>query len=195
MKLRVRKDILGEEGIDSIPENCKYAKKLMGLWIAVSAMDFVIRTRINNFDEPLICYHLVKFIAVLSFPAMLSLLFGGSFVKYLRDGPSGVGRSITALMDIPGTALFVGRFASQMKRYISVIVKMVLFLVLTESWANEWARIGGPGDTYLFEHYILVCIFIDISWLLKNACIFAVDFINIFLALYAQIGVLLIVIW
>ena len=158
-------------------------------------MDFVICTRINNFNEPLICYYLIKVIMVLSLPATLSLLFGGSFIKYLRGESSKVGKGITTLMDISGTASFVGRFAAQMMRYIFVIGKMALFLALTESAANEWAHIGGPGDTYLFEHCIPVCILIDISWLIKKACIFVVDFINVFFVLYAQIGALLIVIW
>lgn len=137
LKLRVRKDLLGEKGINSIPDNCEYTKKVVGLLCVLWVMDFVAYARINNYNEPLVCYYLIKFIAILSIPATISLLFGGSLLKYLRGESGKTSVGIIALMDISGAVSFVGRFAAQMVRYLFILVKMTLFLAVVEGTVHE----------------------------------------------------------
>ena len=95
-------------------------------------MEVITYNRINNFDQVLVCALLSKAIAVLAIPAALCLLFGESFLKYLKGELGKESRSITALMDISGTTSFIGRFGAQMMRYVFMLAKMLLFVTLAE---------------------------------------------------------------
>lgn len=95
-------------------------------------MEVIAYNRINNFDQVLICATLTKAIAVLAIPAALCLLFGESFLKYLKGELGKESRSLVGLMDISGTISFIGRFAAQMMRYLFMLAKMYLFVIVAE---------------------------------------------------------------
>lgn len=157
-------------------------------------MEVIAYNRLNNFDQVLVCAALLKAIAVLAIPAALCLLFGESFVKYLKGELSKESKGLVGLMDISGTTSFIGRFAAQMMRYLFMLAKMYLYVLVAEVWVVEWRAAGGPGPYYLLDNYIIVGVFIDIFELFKRFLGLFVDFGNVFFVLYAQIGALLIVI-
>lgn len=104
-------------------------KIMLILWV----MEVIAYSEINNFNETLVCSYLIKCIFVLAAPAGLMLLFGESFAKFIKGEVSKESKGVTGLMDISGTVSFVGRFIAQMMRYLFILVKMGLFLVLIES--------------------------------------------------------------
>ena len=195
LKLRIRKDIFGEKGITSIPDNCVYAMFMVKIMLILWLMEVIAYTEMRNFNETLVCSYIIKCIFVLAAPAGLMLLFGESFAKFIKGEINKENKGVVGLMDISGTVSFIGRFFAQMMRYLFILVKMGLFLVLLESAVLDWRYAGGPGPYYALDNSIPVCVLIDISELIKRFIGFLVDFINVFFVFYAQIGALLIVLW
>ena len=91
----------------------------------------------DKISTELICAVLVKIISVLALPAALCLLFGESFIKYLKGELTQENKGILGLMDIAGTISFVGRFAAQMMRYFFILAKMYFFTGLAEVWVVD----------------------------------------------------------
>lgn len=100
-------------------------------------MEVIAYNRINNFDQVLICAVLTKAIAILAIPAALCLLFGESFLKYLKGELGKESKGISGLLDISGAVSFIGRFAAQMMRYFFILAKIYLYTMVAEVWVVD----------------------------------------------------------
>ena len=150
----------------------------------------------NDTAKLIIMNTLIVTVYIITPPAVMSLLFGGYVLQYIKGAASTNNNTINSFFDLTSLVSYFFRFALQILRYLLICAKLFAMVL----FSGDMFKCMAQESIYMLEHNLLDIGFLSYMFLsmnisLDNGMHYLLEMAELFLIFYAQIGALCIIIY